>query len=137
MKSLINLIILICLISLTSFTVLRTQAEDIKRNSPLILKNKNFVLIYALPQHSNGGNSRYTNNLMVPIADDFLTHEQNEGAEQQNICPSKKGNEVYELTALFNDKLQVLLSFFTPPKNQDDLKEVVEDKDNIQLVSYQ
>ena len=135
MKSLINLILLTCLVSLTCFTVLRTQAESIKNNSPIIHQNKRFVLIFAFPQHtSGGGKETYTTSLITPLVNNSHAVTHTENNEKAQMCPSKKGNEVYELTALFNDKLQVLLSFFAPQKHHENLQEVIKDKESIQVV---
>lgn len=135
MKSLIKLIILAAIIGLTSLTVHNTQAANVHNYRPLIHQQANVVIFFALPQlSSEGGNVIYTNNLISTITENSkpLLNTKNNTAD---ICHSKKGNEVYELTALFNDKLQMLLAFFATPKNPDSLKEVIKDKESIQVVS--
>lgn len=134
MKSLIKLIALAATIGLTSLTILNTQAANVHNYRPLIHQQANVVIFFALPQlSSEGGNIIYTNNLISTISENskpLLNTKNNAG-----ICHSKKGNEVYELTALFNDKLQMFLAFFAAPKNQDNMKEVIKDKESIQVVS--
>lgn len=136
MKSLIKLFISVGIIGLTSFTVLNTQAANVHNYRPLIHQQANVVLFFALPQlSSEGGNVIYTNNLISTITENSQPLLNTQKNNNTDMCQRKKGNEVYELTALFNDKLQMLLAFFATPKNPDNMKEVIKDKDSIQVVS--
>ncbi|XQW85778.1 hypothetical protein ACOYR1_03300 [Thalassotalea piscium] len=129
MKSLIKVVLLAVTIGLTSFTVLNTKAANIKTHQAI--PEANIVVLFSLHSHNHHANELvYSNSLFSSMAVQSTTTT----AHSEDSCPSNKANEVYELTALFNDKLQMLISYFTSPKNGNHLEEI-EDNESIQVVS--
>lgn len=133
MKSLIKLIILPSIAGVIFFTVLNVKAASIQDARPLIHQQNHNFIFFTLPQLGEGvSNKSYSSTLISAISEQPARVVHTKVSASTKHCQSKKTNEVYELTAIFNDKLQVFLSYFSSPKNENYL-EKIEDKESIKV----
>ena len=139
MKSLIKTVILPIAIALVGFTVLNAQAASNNDQRPLIHQQSQHFIFFTVPNFYSEGRSPLTSqhlisNMAKSIEEDnTLAITQPQRSVPTSTCNSKKVNHVYELTTLFNDKLQVLLSYLSPHKNERFIEEKSEDKNSINV----
>lgn len=82
-------------------------------DTSLILKHEVSYRLFA-PQTANdkGYFLTQSSNLIVSIDEHPLLPKTTSTETVYQSCKSKKKNELYELSAIFNDKLQLFLSYF-------------------------
>ncbi len=107
-KSSIAAISLVCTFSQVSHAFPKVTIE-----SSSIAKNQVSYRLFA-PQTTNdkGYFLTQSSNVIVYIDQHPLLPETASAQTVYKSCKSKKKNELYELSAIFNDKLQLFLSYF-------------------------
>ncbi|GAA5131903.1 hypothetical protein [Thalassotalea piscium] len=131
MKLFIKLVLLTNIIVLASFAFFNAKAASIQDDQVLVQQKSQIMIFFTLPQlKGEGSNAELPNTLISAISDKSQHY-----SIDKHTCPSKKANEIYELTALFNDKLQVLLSYFSTHEQKLNLEDKREDKEAIKVLS--
>lgn len=119
----------------TSSAATLCHAASVQHQQSKVIQNEDTTIFNVLPTLANEGSTSTA----------LISHYGKQSYEQvlaekiaSNVksmgCESSKRNDVYELTALFNDKLQMLLSYFDK-KTPNQPYEVVENKDSINVDS--
>lgn len=91
--------------SLIGFCSLHSVAAS-QQDHNALFKPKNVAIFYALPKLASEGKS-YSEKLSTSNTESV-----------QAVCKNSKKNELYELSAIFNDKLQLLISYLTEDKQE-------------------
>ena len=125
--------LLIAILIGSSGTAAFCQAASVQSQRPHIIQNENSTIVKQVSAIAIEGSTLSTQANgydAISFKEKFI--EKITSSAKNISCESSKRNDVYELTALFNDKLQVLLSYFDKkPTHQP--YEVVENKDNINV----
>ena len=109
------------------------QAASVQNQRPQIIQNENSTIVKEVSAIAIEGSTFLTqaNGYNAVSFNEKFVEKITRNAKNVS-CESAKRNDVYELTALFNDKLQMLLSYFDKkPTHQP--YEVVENKDKINI----
>jgi len=87
-------------------------------NKSLDDKSKNYAFIFALPHLESEGMSKQSRDSMTVInnLNESLLPKSSSTMPTIRSCKTKRKTSLYELTAIFNDKLQLFINYLDKPK---------------------
>lgn len=129
MKSLIKPIIMTALAMAVGLSCTIANAKDHQLTTNKHILN-NVVYVYIAPSIEGGGELTTVDYISRSTSKKLLELAKNNSKTQKSSCKSKRKSSLYELTTIFNDKLQTFLAYISgsgPTK----IASVNKDKNNL------